>query len=55
MFKFLDLINDQATVFQWSNKLGVMMIPEDVSDANMDYVSLLTNHGEFNLNIITKF
>ena len=32
-----------------------MMIPKDVSDANMDYVNLLPNQGEINLNMITKF
>ena len=32
-----------------------MMIPKDVSDANMDYVNLHTNHGEINLNMITNF
>ena len=32
-----------------------MMILKNVSDANTDYVNLLTNHGEINLNMITKF
>ena len=31
------------------------MIPKDVSDAKMDYVNLLTNHGKVDLDIITKF
>ena len=31
------------------------MIPKHVSDANIDYVNLLTNHGEINLNMLTKF
>ena len=31
------------------------MIPKDVSDANMDYVNLHTNHGEINLNMIANF
>ena len=30
------------------------MIPKDVLDANTDYVRLLTNHGENNLNMIKK-
>ena len=55
LFNFLELLNDQATEFQWSDKVRIMMIPRDVSDANTDYVNLLTNHGEINLNMITKF
>ena len=31
-----------------------MMIPKDISDANTDYVNLITNHGEINLNVIEK-
>ena len=49
------MINDQATKFQWSDKVGIMVIPKDSSDANKDYVNLLTNNGEINLNMITKF
>ena len=32
-----------------------MIIPKDVSDANTEYVNLLTNHGEINFSMITKF
>ena len=32
-----------------------MMTPKDVSDTNTDYVNLLTNYGENNINMITKF
>ena len=30
------------------------MIPKDVSDMNTDYVNLITNHDEINLNMITN-
>ena len=52
MFNFLELFNDRATDFQWSKKVGIMMILKDLSDVNTDYVNLLTNHGEINLNMI---
>ena len=55
MFNLLELLNDQVTEFQWSNKVVIMMILKDVLDANTDYLNLLTNHGEINLNKITKF
>ena len=32
-----------------------MTIPKDVSEANTDYVNLLKNKGENNINMITKF
>ena len=52
---FLELLNDRATAFQWSEKVGIMMIPKDVSYRNTDYVNLLTNHGYIILNIIIIF
>ena len=55
LFNFLGSLNNQATEFQWSNNVGIMMILKDVSDANNDYVNLLTNHGGINLNMKTKF
>ena len=55
MFKFLESLNNRATEFQWSDKVGIMMIPKDVSDMNTDYVNLLTNYGEINPNMIIKF
>ena len=32
-----------------------MMITKDVLDVNADYVNLLTNYGEVNLDMIIKF
>ena len=32
-----------------------MMVLKDVSDTNTDYVNLLINHGEININMITNF
>ena len=55
LFNFLELLNNQATEFHWSDKFGIMMIPKDVVGANMDYVNLITNHGEINLNITIFF
>ena len=55
LFKFLEPLNDQATEFQWSGKVGIMMILKDVLDTNTDYVNLLTSPGEINLNMLTKF
>ena len=55
LFKFLEPLNDQATEFQWSGKVGIMMILKDILDVNTDYVNLLTSPGEINLNMLTKF
>ena len=55
LFNFIQYLNNQATVFQWSEKVGIMMIPKDVSGANINYVNLISNHGEIDLNIITKY
>ena len=55
LFKFLEPLNYQTTEFQWSGKVGIMMILKDVLDANTDYVNLLTSPGEINLNMLTKF
>ena len=55
LFNFLELLNDRATEYQWSIKVGIMMIPKDVSDANTDCVNLIMNHGEININMIAKF
>ena len=55
MFNFLDSLNNEATGFQWSEKFGIMMILKDVLDANTDSIKLLTNHGEINLDMISKF
>ena len=55
LFKFLESLNDWATEFQWSDKVGIIMIPKDVLDVNTDYVKLLTSPGEINLNMLTNF
>ena len=52
LFNFLEPLNDQSTKFQWSDNVGIMIILKYMSDANMDYVNLLTNHSEINLNMI---
>ena len=38
-----------------TNNVRIMLIPKDALDVNMNYLNLLTNHGEINLNMITKF
>ena len=52
LFNFLESLNDRSTKIQWSNNVGIMMIPKDLSDVNTDYVKLLTNNGEINLDMI---
>ena len=54
MFNLFGSLMYQATEFQWSDNVGIMMIPKDVSNTNTDYVNLLTNHGEIYLNMIKK-
>ena len=55
LFNFLELINDRATKFQWSNNVRIMMIPKDVLDTSTDYLNRLMNNSETVLNMITKF
>ena len=55
MFNFLEPLNDRSTEFQWSDNVRIMMIKKYMSDANTDYVNILTNHSEMNINMITKF
>ena len=54
MFNFLEPLNDRSTKFQWSGNARIMMITKDMSDANTDYVNLLPNNGEIDLNMIQK-
>ena len=54
LLNFLEFLNNQATEFQWSDNVEIMMILKGVSDANTDYVKLLTNNCKINLNLIKK-
>ena len=52
LFIFPELLNNRGTKLQWSDNVKMMIISKDVLDANMDYVNLLINHGEVNLDMI---